>query len=113
MLLGSVFSMCSTVASRLYLSGQTTRMEYIGGIRLPGEVAPPGTELLVSSPDADLESLPDSGKASFMGGLNNVGSGMNEEADERSDRRLLVRAAELELADDTEGDSRPTSGEVE
>ena len=36
-------------------------------------------------------------------------SGMKDEADERSERRLLVRAADLtdgsELAEDTDGDS--------
>ena len=41
---------------------------------------------------------------------------MNEDADDRSDRRLLVRAIDLtdgsELAEDTEGDSLPyTSGD--
>ena len=35
---GSVFSMCCTVASRLYFSGDTTRIEYIGGARLLSEL---------------------------------------------------------------------------
>ena len=43
------------------------------------------------------------------------GSGTNEEADDRSERRLFVRAVDLtdgsELAEDTDGESRPTSGE--
>ena len=40
MLLGSVFSMCWTVACRLYSKGATTKMEYMGGgvVVLGGEM---------------------------------------------------------------------------
>ena len=119
--------MCCTVASRLYFNGHTTRIEYIGGV-------PSGDEALLETPLLKFgracaaaagplaEAVPSGvppfelvGNARLMGGLETDASGMNEEADDLSDRRLLVRATDLsdgsELAEETEGDSLPASGE--
>lgn len=55
------------------------------------------------------------GSARLIGGLGTDASGINEEADDLSDRRLLVRAMDLsdgsELAEETEGESLLVSGE--
>jgi hypothetical protein len=121
--------MCCTVASRLYLRGQRTSIESSGGIRLPSdkgllpelplfkfdEIELAAESLAMDPPLSVLESLASLGSANFIGGPGTDGSGMKEEADDRSERRLLVRAADLtdgsELAEETEGDSRPISGD--
>ena len=127
--------MCSTVASRLYLSGETTSIENIGGAVLPpGDASNDPGLLSVSmkvpapadssggdSTELTLESLDSCagavvrfgslGSESFM-----FGSVENDEADERWEWKALVLAADetdgSELADEIAGDSRPTSGDV-
>jgi hypothetical protein len=99
-------------------------MEYMGGTKLPSgegrllELAlftggSTGAESVGT--DSTFESFESPGNDSFIGGLDTNGSGMNEEADDLSERRLLVRAPDLsdgsELADETEGDSLATSGD--
>ena len=111
-----------------------TRMEYIGGsIPLkppPGEItlisAGLGSFLTVLLESCELVAeteLVDSvrssfgsvGIASFIGELE-YEEGSNEETDERSDRMLLVRAADRtegsELVDDSAGESRGRSGDA-
>jgi len=78
----------------------------MGGVSIPlrSEVSEP--------PEFVRNSFGSLGKANFIG-MPAMSSGVKEDADERSDRRLLVLAADFkegsELADDTAGDSRPAS----
>ena len=119
--------MCCTVASRLYFNGHTTRIEYKGGTA-SGEKAllepallkfastgPVAAELMTEVLLSVLPTFELLGNARLMGGLGPDGSGMNEEADDLSDRRLPVRVTDLsdgsELAEEAAGDSLPASGE--
>lgn len=112
------------MASRLYLRGHTTRIEYRGGLIKPLEGE--GDARTVSS-DCDEVSEPNEGVIKLPGtpGLKSLGSliptgasakagsGTYEEADERSDRRLVDcardRSEGSELAEEAAGDSRPKS----
>lgn len=119
MFCGNVWSTCCTVASRAYFSGHSTKIEYIGGRRLsPGESA----RVVLSEPAeragsaSAVERREVVGRASLIGGVPGIDMSCTyDEADERSERKLLVRAADLtdvtdgsELAEDTEA----TSGDV-
>ena len=100
-------------------------MEYIGGSRAPGAVRFADDVLTVSASEIDavgVVEVPVLPAAFFAspGSDNVIGasadSGINEEAEERSERTLLVRPADFtegsELADDTDGESRTMSGDV-
>ena len=96
------------MACRLYLSGHKTKIEKSGGVILPLGAAtdtPEATDLV----DSEGDGQPSEGSVSFTCGPLKAGSVWKEEADDRSERRLLVLAAEAtegsELAED------PASGD--
>lgn len=106
------------MASRLCFSGHTTRIEYIGGSRLP-----PGDIILMAegvskdslSLDWDFsesERLERAsfGRASWMSeGCERLMSGTYEEADDRSDLLLTVRIEGLELPEEAKASGDATN----